>query len=118
MALKLNKDSDGVQADLSRTIYAYIKRLMNKPENEKIENWRCIPNWLQDKGYRRPVEQKNLTIPVENLDAIVKLVSHVNNLHDNTFTVEVNISFQTSLPNKSPESQEMTTETDKINPKT
>lgn len=99
IALKLNKDVEGVQTDLSKTIYAYVKLLVGKATGEKIENWRCIPKWLEEKGYRKPLERKNLTIPVENLDVIVKLFRHINNIDNNTFTVEVNISFQTFLPN-------------------
>jgi hypothetical protein len=109
IALKLNKDVDGVQADLSKTIYAYIKSLLGKASEEKIENWRCIPKWLEDKGYRKPLQRNTPHFPVDNLDAIVKLVSFENNSgvynNTNTFTVEINISFQTSLPSNSSETQ-------------
>lgn len=98
IALKLNKDVEEVQADLSKTIYAYVKLLLNKPVEEKIENWRCIPKWLEEKGYRKPLERNGNNFPIENLDAIIKLVNNVGGVHKEKFTVEINISFQTSFP--------------------
>lgn len=98
MALKINRDVEGVQTALSKTLYAYIKLLVGKSTEEKIENWRCIPRWLEEKGYRKPLEHNANNFPIENLDAIVKLVNNFGGVHKEKFTVEINISFQTSLP--------------------
>jgi ribosomal protein L6P/L9E len=60
---------------------------------------------LEDKGYRKPLQRNTPHFPVENLNVIGKLVNNVGSVHSNTFTVEINISFQTSLPSHAHETQ-------------
>lgn len=99
IALKINRDVEGIQTALSKTIYTYTKLLVGKSVEEKIDNWRCIPQWLEEKSYRKPLQHQAYHLPIDNLDAIVKLVSGKKvSIHDNAFAVEINISFQTVLP--------------------
>jgi DNA-binding CsgD family transcriptional regulator len=54
IAEKLGKSVNGVESDLSATIYRYVKSLLEKPD-EKIGNWRNIADWLAEAGYSRLV---------------------------------------------------------------
>lgn len=54
MAEKLYKKSRGVEADLCKTIYRYVEQLTKKPLNT-LKNWRDIPQWLEQNGYKIPV---------------------------------------------------------------
>ena len=51
MAEKLYKNSRGVEADLCKTIYRYVEQLTKKPLNT-LKNWRDIPQWLEQTGYK------------------------------------------------------------------
>ena len=51
IAAKLNKNTKGVEVDLSNTLYKYVKNLVDKSE-EKVENWRNITEWLEESGYK------------------------------------------------------------------
>jgi len=51
MAKKLYKNSRGVEADLCSTIYRYVEQLTKKPLNT-LKNWRDIPEWLEQNGYK------------------------------------------------------------------
>ena len=51
MAKKLHKSARGVEADLCKTIYRYVEQLTKKPLNT-LKNWRDIPQWLEQTGYK------------------------------------------------------------------
>lgn len=51
MAEKLYKISRGVESDLSKTIYRYVEKLTKQPLNT-LKNWRDIPQWLEQTGYK------------------------------------------------------------------
>jgi NB-ARC domain len=51
MADKLFKRKQGVQVDLSKTVYRYVKELVDRPA-DTLDNWRDIPDWLEQAGYR------------------------------------------------------------------
>lgn len=61
IAEKLDKSPRGVEADLSNTVYKYVKFLLDK--EEKIENWRKIYEWLEESGYKSKPPQ----VPVQTL---------------------------------------------------
>ncbi|GEM_PF-1878856 len=54
IAQQLHKNIKGVEVDLSKTIYQYVKILMNKSESEEVNNWRNISEWLEQAGYKIP----------------------------------------------------------------
>jgi hypothetical protein len=71
MAEKLYKSVNGLEVDLSHTVYQYVKALLNRDyEEEKIEkvgNWRNICQWLEEEGYKyqqTTQPQSNQPVPV------------------------------------------------------
>ncbi len=52
IAQQLEKKTKGVEVDLSKTIYQYVKILVNK--SEEVNNWRNISEWLDQAGYKIP----------------------------------------------------------------
>jgi hypothetical protein len=74
IAEKLGKAVNGVESDLSATIYRYVKSLLEKPD-EKIGNWRNIAEWLAEAGYKSPsqlkiqdLETEKTTIQITNIN--------------------------------------------------
>ncbi|MBW4634523.1 MAG: hypothetical protein KME30_22220 [Iphinoe sp. HA4291-MV1] len=59
IAHRLNREPGGIQVDLSRTLYRYIERLTNREENT-VQNWRDIVNWLEAAGYRTNQPQQRV----------------------------------------------------------
>ena len=51
IAEKLQKSPNGVETDLSASIYKYVKSLVDKGE-EKVDSWRSIVSWLEEAGYK------------------------------------------------------------------
>src|SRR6476469_7276868 len=47
----LYKNSRGVEADLCKTIYRYVEQL-TKRQPKTLKNWRDIPEWLEQIGYK------------------------------------------------------------------
>ena len=68
IAKKCHKSANGLKVNLSKTLYQYIKILVNK-ENEKLENWTKIREWLEEIGYKRSsLDEKNILNFNENGD--------------------------------------------------
>jgi hypothetical protein len=60
MARKCHKSPNGLKVHLSKTLYQYVKVLVNK-ENDKLENWTNIREWLEEIGYKRSsLDDKNV----------------------------------------------------------
>lgn len=55
IAEKLNKQPGGVEADLSATIYRYVKELAGT-NGEKMESWRRVSELLEAAGYKVPTK--------------------------------------------------------------
>jgi len=75
LAEQLNKNLNGLEADLCNTIYSYVKKLLKK---SNVDNWRNISEWLENSGYRAIVtavlqQIEGLKLPVENLEALIKI---------------------------------------------
>jgi hypothetical protein len=93
IAEKLEKKVNGVEVDLSNTIYQYVKNLVNKSE-EKLENWRNICCWLDDAGYKSQEiiqNQSNQSIPID-------AHAHVSNVDVENQTIEIGVLIQLVLP--------------------
>jgi hypothetical protein len=68
MAKKCHKSANGLKVHLSKTLYQYVKVLINK-ENDKLENWTNIREWLEEIGYKRSsLDEKNILNFNENGD--------------------------------------------------
>jgi hypothetical protein len=60
IAKKCHKSANGLKVHLSKTLYQYVKVLVNK-ENDKLENWTNIREWLEEIGYKRSsLDEKNV----------------------------------------------------------
>jgi hypothetical protein len=75
IAEKLGKSVNGVESDLSATIYRYVKSLLEKPDDHKIGNWRNVAEWLEEAGYKSPSQ-----LTVEDL-LTNKATVHVTNIN-------------------------------------
>lgn len=75
LAEQLNKNLNGLEADLCNTVYSYVKKLLNK---SNVDNWRNISEWLENSGYRAMVTSflqqiEGAKLPVESLEALIKI---------------------------------------------
>jgi hypothetical protein len=78
MAKKCHKSANGLKVHLSKTLYQYVKVLVNK-ENDKLENWTNIREWLEEIGYKRSsLDEKNILNFNENGDNNTLLCQNVN----------------------------------------
>jgi len=103
IAQKLYKSVRGTESDLCSTIYHYVKILLKK-DQKAMENWRNISEWLEEAGYKIPVEsseqetnqKKVIEIPVDKLNSLIK----INQIHNNDKGVvfEINIRVIASMP--------------------
>jgi len=60
MAKKCHKSAGGLKVNLSKTLYQYVKVLVNK-DHSKLENWTNIREWLEEIGYKRSsLDDKNV----------------------------------------------------------
>ena len=81
IAKKLHKEERGLRADLSSTVYLYVKQLTQGKVDIRLKNWRDIPDWLELAGYKtrssNSVENKPEITPSvweSDLDALVERV--------------------------------------------
>lgn len=82
IAEKLNKSINGLEVDLSNTIYQYVKTLINR-SNEKVENWRNICQWLEESGYKcQSVATQSESTNPASIDAKLD-ISNITIDHDN-----------------------------------
>ena len=51
IAEKLSKQANGVETDLSATIYRYVKELTGTGD-DKLESWRRVDELLENSGYK------------------------------------------------------------------
>ncbi len=58
ISILLNKQTKGVEVDLSKTLYRYLEFLTNRPRNA-LTNWRDAIDWLEIAGYK--TQPKTLT---------------------------------------------------------
>ncbi len=52
IAKKLHREERGLTADLSENVYRYVKQLTQGKVDIKLKNWRDIPDWLEQAGYK------------------------------------------------------------------
>ncbi len=88
IADKLKKSARGVGVDLCKTLYVYVKNLVDKSD-ENVENWRDITEWLEEAGYKtqKYFEADN----ADNLPLKI-IVNKANiNLENNNLIIDLNI---------------------------
>lgn len=116
IAKRLHKSVGGLEVNLSKSLYQYVKVLINKG-NEKVENWRKISDWLEEAGYKTPSTKPFQLLNDLPGDAALEVAANfVGNMsrkvsveknkinisvENNQITVDINIRFVSPL---SPES--------------
>jgi hypothetical protein len=104
IAQKLNRSVRGTESDLCSTIYHYVKILLKK-DQKAMENWRNISEWLEQAGYKIPVEsetqetnqKKGVEIPVDMLNSLIK-INQIHNNQDRGVVFEINVRVIASMP--------------------
>lgn len=94
----LNKSPKGVEVELSKTVYQYVKCLLEKTD-DKVENWRNIAEWLEEAGYKNssPVEPKNKNaLPI---NASIN-VSNISLEKDKVIIIDLNIKLAIPIPSE------------------
>jgi len=102
IAEKLHKNVKGVEVDICRTIYIYVKELVGN-SNGKVENWRNITEWLDTAGYKNQSSVKYQVSDCLSLDIVVKkckiMVRKCDiNIDKNELIIDLNIRLATPLP--------------------
>jgi hypothetical protein len=63
----------GLEVNLCNKLYKYVKTIVNR-EQERVENWRSICQWLEEAGYKAQNQsQSNDSIPVDTKVHIEKI---------------------------------------------
>ncbi len=103
IAEKLERNLNGLEVDLSNTVYQYVKRLVDR-ENEKIKNWRNICQWLEEAGYKTQQTTQSQSTQSVPIDAKV----HISSINIENQTIEIGILLQLPLPSPPNSSKEPT----------
>jgi len=54
----LHRDVRGLEVNLSNKLYKYVKTIV-KREQERVENWRSICQWLEEAGYKAQTQSQS-----------------------------------------------------------
>ncbi len=71
----LHREVRGLEVNLCNKLYKYVKTIVNR-EQERVENWRSICQWLEEAGYKAQKtnqSQSNDSIPVDTKVHIEKI---------------------------------------------
>lgn len=87
IAQQLHKSCKGVEVDLSRTVYQYVRNLLH---NGEVKNWRNISKWLGQAGYKAMVTSVQLESSLP-LNVQVKMVN-ITHMNQDETVLEFNVS--------------------------
>ncbi len=94
----LHRDVRGLEVNLSNKLYKYVKTIV-KREQERVENWRSICQWLEEAGYKAQNQsQSNDATPVETKVHIEK-ISVENNKIEICINTQIIINTQLIINN-------------------
>jgi hypothetical protein len=93
IAEKLDKSPNGLEVDLSQTVYHYVKNFVNRGD-QKIDSWRNISQWLEEAGYKHPSKIHSPSKPSLPLEAQVK----IENITIENQTMDIGIFVQITVP--------------------
>jgi len=93
IAEKLHKSLNGLEVDLSKTVYHYVKTFLNRG-NEKIDNWRNICQWLEEEGYKHSPKTQSQSKPSIPLEAQVK----IENINIENQTIDILVQLTVPFP--------------------
>ncbi|MDJ0599589.1 MAG: helix-turn-helix domain-containing protein [Crocosphaera sp.] len=93
IAEKLGKQPKGVETDLCASVYRYVKGLLDK-NNERLESWRKISEWLDDAGYKQELPSQ---VPLNELLPNKSVVNVTNiSIENNQIVFQINLKIPTS----------------------
>lgn len=86
----LHKSPRGTEVDLCNTVYRYVKKLLQRDEEERIENWRNVCQWLVEAGYRiqQTIEQLESQLNNSELTKIQVNVSSIHQINISSLTIQ------------------------------
>lgn len=99
IAEKLNKSAKGVGVDLCKTLYVYVKNLVDKSD-ESIENWRDVTEWLEEAGYKNRVSFEADNSDSVSLKVVVKKANII--LENNHLIIDLNMRIVAPSPSEAP----------------
>nr|CAD5986473.1 hypothetical protein NO713_05636 [Planktothrix pseudagardhii] len=88
IAKKLFQSPKSVEVYLCKTLYPYLKNLLDVPS--EVGNWRNICNWLNDAGYKKLSSGENLFNNSLPQEALVKIIG-INIHKENTISIDINL---------------------------
>ncbi|BAZ16237.1 hypothetical protein NIES4071_81120 [Calothrix sp. NIES-4071] len=97
IAEKLNKSARGVGVDLCKTLYVYVKNLVDKSD-ESIENWRDVTEWLEEAGYKTQVSFEADNSDSVSLKVVVKKANII--LENNHLIIDLNMRIVAPSPSE------------------
>jgi hypothetical protein len=99
IAEKRHKTPKAMEVNLSKTLYQYVKTLVNK-KHERVENWRELTKWLEDAGYKNSMKKQAKLKGSLPIDAILKISNvEIENIENMNFDFERNIEKNTITMN-------------------
>jgi hypothetical protein len=101
IAEKRHKAPKAMEVNLSKTLYQYVKTLVNK-DHEKVENWREVTKWLEEAGYKTSITtQLKNNLPIDATlklsSANIKTNTNTITITNNTITIDINIQLTAPL---------------------
>ena len=99
IAQKLQKNTKGVEVELCNTLYKHVKGLVGR-ENEKVDNWRNICEWLREAGYKTKLSDKLQVGESLPVDLLVKKANI--SFENNQILIDLNIRLAAQISSDSP----------------
>ncbi|MCC3442409.1 MAG: DNA-binding response regulator [Microcoleus sp. PH2017_29_MFU_D_A] len=93
IANQVHQSRKGVEVYVSKTLYQYFKKIKDVP-NETVGNWRNIPNWLEEEGYKTKSSVQSDSRNYWPNELLVK----IGNICFDTNTGTIDINIRVSLP--------------------
>ncbi|MCC3408468.1 MAG: DNA-binding response regulator [Microcoleus sp. PH2017_10_PVI_O_A] len=93
IADQVHQSRKGVEVYVSKTLYQYFKKIKAVP-NETVGNWRNIPNWLEEEGYKTKSSVQSQSTNYLPNELLVK----IGNICFDTNTGTIDINIRVSLP--------------------
>jgi len=95
IAEKLHKNTNGVEVALCNTLYQYVRVLVGKQE-DKIQNWRNISEWLEEAGYKSQLPLKRESDDCLPTQFLIKKANVT--LNKNQIVVDINMRIVADSP--------------------
>jgi hypothetical protein len=106
MALKLTQSPKGVEVYMSKTLYQYLKNLVDLPSNEPVGSWRNVQTWLEEAGYKtRSFAENRFKNPL-SVDQLVRIVNISFNQHIGAIDINIQVTIPKEIEQNSKNSEQ------------